>query len=621
MYRLYLCLVLYFFAFLSESTAEQVDIYTTNNGYSSYLVMELYPKEHSYYQFPGHFGISPKLTLHKKNLDLVLNTPNIITEDGYLSYIYNKDMHALIEHKIHKNDKLIFEYSICKNSRCEFKSLKLLPKIISQQAFENLGNNINQYLITQSHKPYLVEYKDNQFILEKGAKLQAIIHDRKFIINHELKVKDYATLREIVKISPAILVIDPNTNKSVLYDNVKYVESTKNGSNYLDILYYCLLGFIGGLLINFMPCVLPVLALKFKSFAKQKNCAHLLLQIIGIFSFFIIISLIQYFTILYKQSFIIGEQLANKNILLLVSYFMSFMIILSFGFQSNLINKMSNLNVTYSKTRLLNEFIYGLFSSLLAISCSAPLLGTAVGATLFMHSMTSFIIFMSIATGFSFPLILLLIFPKHLNIAKLNLSPIIQNIAKYLMIIAMFVTYIWIVYLLYIQTTHFITIITVIADVLFIVLLWSRKNIVIRSALIITFLACNIYIFTYKHNQVISVDYKHDKFSEENLTRLLETEHSRVLVNITAEWCITCKFNEWRVFSDPKVKIFLKDNNITLLTGDITKHNPEITNFMKKYNRNSIPLYIAFVPETNPDVLSELISLKKIKNAFEFKTK
>ena len=102
------------------------------------------------------------------------------------------------------------------------------------------------------------------------------------------------------------------------------------------------------------------------------------------------------------------------------------------------------------------------------------------------------------------------------------------------------------------------------------------------------------------------------EFDEDEITRQVELGNV-VFVDITADWCITCKFNKARVLEDKNVMSVLKGGNIVIMRGDITKPNEEIMQFMRQHDRFAIPFDIVFGPNAKSGLLtSEILTKKEI---------
>jgi suppressor for copper-sensitivity B len=107
------------------------------------------------------------------------------------------------------------------------------------------------------------------------------------------------------------------------------------------------------------------------------------------------------------------------------------------------------------------------------------------------------------------------------------------------------------------------------------------------------------------------------KFDESQISNLVK-QGKTVVVDITADWCITCKANKLLVLNSKEVRARISQENIVAMRGDLTKPDEAIFNFMKKYNRYGIPFNIVFGPNAPDGVLtSELLSKDSLLEATE----
>ena len=103
---------------------------------------------------------------------------------------------------------------------------------------------------------------------------------------------------------------------------------------------------------------------------------------------------------------------------------------------------------------------------------------------------------------------------------------------------------------------------------------------------------------------------------EKNILQDMIEKNNIVFVDVTADWCVTCKINKISTLDKKEMKSFFKENNVKLLKADWTNKNIEIQNYMKSFNKYGIPLNIVYGPKNKDGiVLGELLSKKKIIEA------
>ena len=103
--------------------------------------------------------------------------------------------------------------------------------------------------------------------------------------------------------------------------------------------------------------------------------------------------------------------------------------------------------------------------------------------------------------------------------------------------------------------------------------------------------------------------------------RMASLKGKNIFVNMTADWCLTCKVNERLVFDDPEVQILLKAKNVTWLKGDWTERNEEITRFLNRFERVGVPFYVLYSAQDQagtalPEVLTKSRFMELIANEF-----
>lgn len=409
----------------------------------------------------------------------------------------------------------------------------------------------------------------------------------------------------------------------------------------ISLVRALIIAFIGGLILNIMPCVLPVLSIKLLSVINhsQSKLSKIRLAffstILGIVFSFVVFAFVAVFLKSIGNAVGWGFQFQN-------SYFLLFLLVVLMVFIANLLG-LFEFNFGGSLGSVLNKkiseeekkrhifipnFFSGILAVLLATPCSAPFVGVAISFALSSDVKEIFLIFGSMSLGLALPYLFLIIFP---NAVKMLPKPGVWMLkAKQLMAGFLAATAIWLVYIL-IDNIGFIAAIA--AGFLAILILLFFKIVskihlskikFIATLIILTSLIAAIFIVP---NHLAYLDKMAEKTQQENWIKFDETkiaglvlEGKTVVIDITADWCITCKANKLLVLNSDEIKERLKDKNIIAMRGDLTKPNEEIFNFMKKYNRYGIPFNIVFGPNAPQGVLtSELLSkdalLKAIKTA------
>ncbi len=423
-------------------------------------------------------------------------------------------------------------------------------------------------------------------------------------------------------------------NRIISDNNFSETTGTLNKPGTLSgVLKYMILAFIGGLLLNIMPCVFPLLSIKALSLVKQSEHDKREILISSLFySAGIILSLIilALFLILIKNAGQFagwGFQMQNKwFVLFLISAIYLFALSMFDVFTITLpgVNTAGKLS---GKGGYPGHFLTGIFAVLVAAPCTAPFLGSAIAFSLSGSSMLILLLFIFIGTGFAFPFLLLGFYPalvkklpkpgKWSVYFKEILGFILAGTAFYLLISfakgkpSSVVSSIII----------FLFILTFLAWLYGKIALSGIRRKYSFTALLLLLLlsvaaAVSVPDFDYEGVN-ISADKKTDmQFSAENLAKHLDEGRS-VFVDIYADWCTTCKINERLVLNTDEIKELFAENNTVLLKGDFTDQDPHISEWMKENSKAGVPVYAFYRDDKTPPVfLPEIITRKKIRDLY-----
>lgn len=373
-----------------------------------------------------------------------------------------------------------------------------------------------------------------------------------------------------------------------------------------------LLSFGAGLVLNFMPCILPILLIKIYDIVKysQTNQNKNNLKIISIATTFGILFtflIFSFISILFKytgKSFNFGFHFQNP-------YFLIIVIFILFMFLLNLLNF---FNIHYSP-RIINyiqqkyersknlqkgiyveNFITGIFMVLFATPCSIPVLGTVATFSLITDSYLSILCnFLAMGLGMSVPFIIVALYPNFLDFLKSKKAPL--KFIHVFIILSLGITIIWLLYVLKIEIG-----IKSAAILICFLLLMSlqfklvKKNIQNLILVFFIFLAGTIFpVSIFKEEQAIKISNSlwQSKITKEEINKYI-LEGKTVFVNISAKWCIICNFNNITAFSKYDVVKYLSNKNIVSIKIDITQNNEEASEFYKDTGRIYVPKYIVF---------------------------
>ena len=440
-------------------------------------------------------------------------------------------------------------------------------------------------------------------------------------ISTELEIPEFSETAALEKISAGSILSASETDS----------RATLSAA---EILKYLLLAFTGGLLLNIMPCVFPLLSIKALSLVKQSqnNKKEILLSSL-FYSGGIIISLtiLAVFLIIIKQAGQFagwGFQMQNKwFVLFLISIIYLFALSMFDVFTITLpgLNSAGKLS---SRKGYPGHFLTGVFAVLVAAPCTAPFLGSAIAFSLSGSSLLIFLSFFFIGAGFAFPFLLL-----GLNPSLVKMLPKPGKWSIYFKEILGFVLAGTSFYLLIsFSKGKPSSVISSIIIFLFVItfLAWIYGKIAlsgIRRKYSLAFLCLLVFLVIYSALKIPDLNYEteiktagssqdEEYFSEERINYLLDNGYS-VFVDIYADWCTTCKINDRLVINTEEIKQLFAENNTVLMKGDFTDNNPDIAVWMEKNSRAGVPVYVFYKDKSSsPVFLPELLTRKKLSDLF-----
>ena len=397
-------------------------------------------------------------------------------------------------------------------------------------------------------------------------------------------------------------------------------------------------GFLGGLILNLMPCVLPVISLKIFGFLKQagesprKVFAHGLAFVGGIFTWFLGLGILVVILKSGGAEVTWAFQFQNPWFNVAIGSVVFVFALNLFGvFEVILPGRASTaLESASSSVGLAGSFFQGVFATLLATPCTAPFLGTALG---FAFSQSGFVIlamFAAVATGMGIPYLLLTARPGWMKFLP-RPGPWMERL-KQLMGFPLMATLVWILSIVGGQrgtdgVFWFLCFLLCLAISCWLYGSFCGPLSGSRSRAAAIFLAVLVaggggWYFL---GQKFAVVGSHESggiewvpFSAKELAAL-QTSGKSVFVDFTADWCITCKFNERTAIDTPAVRQLLREKNVVPMKADWTNANPEITAALRNFGRVGVPFYVIYPagrpadPVVLPEILTEAILLEALK--------
>ncbi|MBQ3239677.1 MAG: thioredoxin family protein [Akkermansia sp.] len=405
--------------------------------------------------------------------------------------------------------------------------------------------------------------------------------------------------------------------------------------------------FIGGLILNLMPCVFPVIGLKIMSFvelgggSRRKVFMHSLAFVLGILiSFWIISALLiifsnleglanqpwtQWLSTLWNDTgsgnrswaaWMQNEWIVYLILLLLLTLGLSMFGVFEIG-----VGATSAGQSMQNKSGLVGSFFQGLFVTVVATPCSAPFLGAAMPAAMAQPGVWMMLALTFMALGLAFPYILLGIFPslvKYLPRPGAWMESLKQGLSFLLFAAAAWILY---VYLAFIPAEQQANILWVLVGlVVFSAAFWvygrwcpmykSMRSRIIGLVVALLLAAggvfCSMPTPQNRHAEDTHTTPVWVEWSDAAMQQALD-EGKPVFVDFTAKWCATCLANKSVAYTDEVYEAFRK-GNVVLMRADKTRPSPAIDEAMRKLNRSSVPVNALYLPDAEPAITIELLT-------------
>jgi thiol:disulfide interchange protein len=388
---------------------------------------------------------------------------------------------------------------------------------------------------------------------------------------------------------------------------------------------------LGGLILNLMPCVFPVIGLKIMGFVQQsgedskKIMLHGLMFTLGVLASFWVLSGVLFAAraaALAKSgsadSIGWGYQLQNPWVVLGLLLMMFVLALNMYGVFEIGASATSVGGKLQSKSGLSGTFFSGVLATLVATPCSAPFLGVAIGTAIGLPAVQFFLAFTAMGIGLSTPYLVLSIFPKLIHLLPRPgawMESFKQAMAFFLFATAG--------YLLWVYTGQIglenmlgpIFGLSAIAIATWILGRWNlpyREKSVRYTAMTLALLFAVGGFWMIKPPTKSLLVWEH--WSAERVTELVEAG-TPVYVDFTAQWCATCQFNKKRAYT-PEVIQLMKEKGIVALKGDKTNPDPTIEEKLRELGRTAIPVNVLYVPGKEPIITPELLTADYLKELF-----
>ncbi|MEO6983595.1 MAG: thioredoxin family protein [Edaphobacter sp.] len=391
------------------------------------------------------------------------------------------------------------------------------------------------------------------------------------------------------------------------------------------------LAFLGGIILNLMPCVFPVLFLKGLALVqasgeeRSRLRSHGLVYALGILvSFWTIVAILLALRASGGQAGW-GFQLQSPTFVALLAAGL-FFFSLSLAGQFDLGLSLTSVGGGLAKRQgYTGSFFTGVLATIVATPCTAPLMGAAIGFALAQPAGITFAVFTALALGLATPYLVLSFQPAWTRI--LPRPGAWMEILKHLTAVPLFGTAIWLAWVygsLYAAGTtagtqgvdhiaHLLWCFLGLAIAGYVLGKWPARWTSSIAAVLIAALALAIPLYQPKDTNLVWQPY-----SQQALDQARAAGHP-VFIDFTAAWCLSCQVNERLVLKSTEVQHEFRRNKVTLLKADWTKYDPEITRQLASLGRSGGPTYVIYPASANAsaDVLPELLTKEIVLTALK----
>ena len=668
----YLLLFFYIFFFTSAKAIEsnwsisnesKVRIFSpnthNNNNNEIFLGLEYELKEgwKTYWQSPGDGGFPQEIIWDKSknvsSLEVLWPTPNYfeildINSIGYSDKVIFPLKIYLIDSSKPTLVTLDINYLVCKDI-CIPGNANLKLQIpsgkgnLTNHAFY-LEKSLSQLPISSNKLDLIDNKKINIFSDKKNISFYfSILSKETFIdpvvflhtkyglpvVNPEIKLSKsnkqleakFTFNKNLIKddkVDTTFIIADKNQSIEVNEITSLTSDNIKINNNYFYIIF---IAFLGGIILNGMPCVLPVLSIKVLSMLQHLDKPSairksFILTSLGIISSFVILALSFIILRYFGTNIGWGMQFQQPLFLMVIIFILTFFAFNLFGFYEISIPNFIQKKVLFNEPLKSNskDFFNGFLTTLMATPCSAPFVGTAITAAFTQSMIMMLLIFLFMSFGLALPYLLVAIYPKLIFYFPKPGRWMLY--LKYFLGLLLLLTLVWIGNILLNHYNYYL----IISLIILLIIMLSLSNF-LRIKKTILFISIIIF-FSLPYFSIFKASLKKEitdwlDFNNINIQELV-LQDNIIFVDITADWCATCQYNKINVLNSSQISEIFTKFKVIKIKGDWTKPDDKIEKFLQENNKFGIPFNIIYNKNNIEGIiLPELLSKKEIIKIFE----
>lgn len=634
------------------------------------FVMKPKPTWHGYWENPGDAGIGMSfdwdlpmgVTAGKPQFPV----PDTLLISGIMNYIYKGDYAVLVNLTVSENTPLgnlpisvKSEWLACTDEICvpEQDDLSITLAVVDKDAAISLNNAFDGYreaLPRPLGSQATFSASDDIFRLSIPLPANVDVEKPYFFIKDD-GIVDYAAQQKVNRDDDRLIIetaargnsLDKITGILKIGENMGFSLDAEKGDiamsgvpigggdggnftgggdqNNTSLLFLALGGaIIGGLLLNLMPCVFPILSLKAISLAKAGGNETVVRRDALAYTAGVVVvatALGGILLALRASGAAVGWafQLQDPRII-----FVLLMLVTAIGFNLAGMFELPNISMGSKLTEKdgpAGSFWTGALAAFVATPCTGPFMAAALGATIVLPPVAALLIFAGLGVGLAFPFLLIAFVPAIRN--RLPKPGAWLDSFRKVMSVPMFLTAIGLVWLLGRQIGTDALSLSLIFMLGVALLLWwygagqmkgATRGLAATAAILI---ATFIGIYALPSEEQMAVQQQaiaatetlpSEPFSEARLAEL-RTANQPVFAYFTADWCITCKANEATAVQRQETAEAFATGNVAVLMGDWTRPDPVISKFLEKHGRAGVPLYLYYAPGQEPVILPQILTV------------
>ena len=387
------------------------------------------------------------------------------------------------------------------------------------------------------------------------------------------------------------------------------------------LLRFIGLAFLGGVILNLMPCVFPVLFIKGLSLLEASQHAHTRVRAHGlVYTFGILVS---FWAIV---ALLLGLRAGGKQlgwgfqfqspgfvaVMALLLFFLGLSLAGMFEIGLTVTNTGSSLAARQGYS---GSFFTGVLAVVVATPCTAPFMGAAIGFALAQSTATAFAVFTALALGLASPYLLLTLYPAWLR--YLPRPGAWMEVLKQATAAPIFATVIWLVWVFTSSAgvdalTALLAAFLLLAIAGWILGRWPARRLASSLAMAVIVLAVATPLYALWKFPAAETTTAHNSAGWQPWTPAAIAQYRAqgkpVFVDFTARWCLSCQVNERAVLNRGDVQRRLRDSGIVLIRADWTKHDEAIGEALSQLGRSGVPTYVYYLPGQPAVVLPEVLT-------------